>query len=81
MEKEILEQIIISIEAWEDPEKVGEEVRPLEDAIRLHTLNDVVMESLLDIIQTHKDDYELGRIISTLYIPIKVILNDDTINT
>jgi hypothetical protein len=43
METEILEQIIISIEAWDDLEKIGEEVRPLEDAIRSYTLNDIIL--------------------------------------
>jgi hypothetical protein len=80
METEILEQIIISIEAWDDLEKIGEEVRPLEDAIRSYTLNDIdpVMEALLEMIQDYPDDYDLGRVIKSIYIPIKVILNDPT---
>lgn len=82
METEILEQVIISIEAWNDPIMIGEEIRAMRDTIRSKTIKDIdpVMEALLDIIETYTDDYQLGRIVTALYIPIKVIL-DDTKNT
>jgi hypothetical protein len=78
METEILEQVIISINAWNELDKVGEEIRAMEDTIRSKTIVDIdpVMDALLDIIENHPDDYELGRIIKALYIPIKVILDD-----
>jgi uncharacterized protein Yka (UPF0111/DUF47 family) len=78
METEILEQIVISLESWKDLNKVGEEVRAMEDTIRSKVEHNIdpVMEALLDLIQTHKNDYELGRIIRTIYIPIRTILDD-----
>jgi hypothetical protein len=80
METEILQQIIISIDAWNDFEKIGEEIRAMEDTIRSYTLNDIdpVMEALLEMIEDYPDDYDLGRVIKSIYIPIKVILNDPT---
>ena len=78
METEILEQIVISLESWKDLNKVGEEVRAMEDTIRSKVEHNIdpVMEALLDIIETHKNDYELGRIIRTIYIPIRTLLDD-----
>jgi|LakMenEpi03Aug12_release.lakeMendotaPanAssembly.Ray.scaffolds.fasta_scaffold68022_8 uncharacterized protein Yka (UPF0111/DUF47 family) len=78
METEILEQIVISLESWKDLNKVGEEVRAMEDTIRSKVEHNIdpVMEALLDLIQTHKNDYELGRIIRTIYIPIRTLLDD-----
>lgn len=82
METEILEQVVISIEAWDEYDKIGEEIRAMEDTIRSKTLNNIdpVMEALLDLIINHPNDYELGRIIRAIYIPIRIIL-DDTKNT
>ena len=78
METEILEQVVISIEAWRDFEKVGEEVRAMEDTIREKVENNIdpVMEALLDMIQSNKNDYDLGKILRAIYIPIIIILND-----
>ena len=78
METEILEQVIISIEAWRDFEKIGEEVRAMEDTIREKVENNIdpVMEALLDMIQSNKNDYDLGKILRAIYIPIIIILND-----
>ena len=78
METEILEQVVISIEAWRDFEKVGEEVRAMEDTIREKVENNIdpVMEALLDMIQSNKNDYDLGKILRAIYIPLKIIIND-----
>jgi len=78
METEILEQIVKSLEFWRDFEKVGEEVRSMEDTIRSKVENNIdpVMEALLDIIETHKNDYELGKTIFRIYIPIRTLLDD-----
>jgi hypothetical protein len=83
METEILEQIIISLEAWNDPIIVGEETRALKAAIYSKVIKDIdpVMDALLEIIETYEDDYDLGKVLRTLYIPIKVMLNDDKKNT
>lgn len=80
MKSEILEQVVISIEAWDDLQTIGEEVRCLEEAIKSKTLNDIdpVMEALLDLIVSYPNDYDLGRMIKALYIPIRIILNDKT---
>jgi hypothetical protein len=50
----------------------------MEDTIRSKVEHNIdpVMEALLDLIQTHKNDYELGRIIRTIYIPIRTLLDD-----
>jgi hypothetical protein len=79
---EILEQVIISIEAWNDFDKIGEEIRAMEETIRYKTIIDIdpVMEALLEMIEDYPDDYDLGRVIRSIYIPIKVILNDNTTN-
>lgn len=78
METEILEQIVISLEFWKDNEKVGEEVRSMEETIRDKFYNnlDPVMDALLEIIEKSENDYQLGKILRTIYIPLKVILND-----
>lgn len=78
METEILEQVVISIEAWDDLQTIGEEVRCLEEAIRSKTLNNIdpIMEALLDLIVSYPNDYDLGRMIKAIYIPIIIILND-----
>jgi hypothetical protein len=83
METEILEQIIISLESWNDPVKVGEETRAMRDTIYSKVIKDIdpVMDALLEIIETYEDDEQLGKVLRNLYIPIKVILNDDTTNT
>lgn len=81
METEILEQVIISIEAWDDDlQTIGEEVRCLEETIRMKTLNNIdpTMEALLDLIVSHPNDYELGRIIRAIYIPIRILLDGKT---
>jgi hypothetical protein len=83
MYMEILEQIIISIEAWNDPVKVGEETRAMRDTIYSKVIKDIdpLHEALLEIIETYEDDYELGKVLRNLYIPIKVTLNDYKKNT
>jgi hypothetical protein len=83
METEIIEQVVTSVEFWKDYEKIGEEVRPLEDAIRNQILKediDPVMEFLLDVINKYPNDYDLGKIIKSVYIPLKLII-DDSENT
>lgn len=78
METEILEQIVISLESWREHDKVGEEVRAMEETIRdkFHNNLDPVMDALLEIIEKSENDYQLGKILRTIYIPLKVILND-----
>ncbi len=78
METEILEQIIISLESWKDHEKVGEEVKAMEEAIRdkFHNNLDPVMDALLELIEKSENDYQLGKVLRTIYIPLKVIVND-----
>jgi methenyltetrahydromethanopterin cyclohydrolase len=77
METEIIEQIVISIEAWKDYEKIGEEVRAMEEAISKEAENNVepVIEFLLEVIRKY-NDYDLGKILRGVYIPLKVIVND-----
>lgn len=81
MDTEIIEQVVISIEAWKDYEKIGEEVRAMEEAISKEAENNIdpVMDFLLDIIRKY-DDYNLGKILETVYIPLKLII-DDSENT
>jgi len=77
METEIIEQIVISIEAWKDYEKIGEEVRAMEEAISKEAENKIepVIEFLLDVIRKY-NDYDLGKILRAVYIPLKVIIDD-----
>ena len=77
METEIIEQVVISIEAWKDYEKIGEEVRAMEETISKEAENNIdpVMDFLLEII-TKYNDYDLGKILRGVYIPLKVIVND-----
>ena len=79
METDIIEYIVTSVEFWKDYEKIGEEVRPLENAIRNQTLKEdinPVMEFLLDMINKYPSDYDLGKIIKSAYIPLKLIIDD-----
>ena len=77
METEIIEQVVISIEAWKDYEKIGEEVRAMEEAISKEAENKIepVIEFLLEVIRKH-NDYDLGKILRAVYIPLKVIIDD-----
>ena len=77
MDTEIIEQVIISIEAWKDYEKIGEEVRAMENTIseQLENNNDAILEFLLTIIRTY-DDYTLGKILRGVYIPLKIVIDD-----
>ena len=77
METEIIEQVVISIEAWKDYEKIGEEVRAMEEAISKEAENKIepVIEFLLDVIRKY-NDYDLGKILRGVYIPLKVIIDD-----
>lgn len=77
METEIIEQIVISIEAWKDYEKIGEEVRAMEETISKEAENNIdpVMDFLLEII-TKYNDYDLGKILRGVYIPLKLIIDD-----
>jgi len=81
METEIIEQVVISIEAWKDYEKIGEEVRAMEEAISKEAENNIdpVMDFLLDVIRKY-NDYDLGKILETVYIPLKLMI-DDSENT
>jgi methenyltetrahydromethanopterin cyclohydrolase len=81
METEIIEQVVISIESWKDYEKIGEEVRAMEEVISKEAENNIdpVMEFLLDIIRKY-NDYDLGKILRGVYIPLKLII-DDSQNT
>jgi hypothetical protein len=81
MDTEIIEQVVISIEAWKDYEKIGEEVRAMEEAISKEAENNIdpVMDFLLDVIRKY-NDYDLGKILETVYIPLKLMI-DDSENT
>jgi hypothetical protein len=81
MDTEIIEQVVISIEAWKDYEKIGEEVRAMEEAISKEAENNIdpVMDFLLDVIRKY-NDYDLGKILEAVYIPLKLII-DDSENT
>jgi methenyltetrahydromethanopterin cyclohydrolase len=81
METEIIEQVVISIEAWKDYEKIGEEVRAMEETISKEAENNIdpVMDFLLEVIRKY-DDYDLGKILRGVYIPLKLII-DDSQNT
>jgi|688.fasta_scaffold309065_2 hypothetical protein len=81
METEIIEQVVISIEAWKDYEKIGEEVRAMEETISKEAENNIdpVMDFLLEIIRKY-NDYDLGKILRGVYIPLKLII-DDSENT
>jgi len=78
MELEIISSIVDSLETWKDPSKIGEEVRSMKDAIRQKSENDIdpVMEGLYQMIDLFEDDYQLGKAIRQIYIPLKVIVND-----
>lgn len=78
MELEIISSIVDSLETWKDPSKIGEEVRSMKDAIRQKSENDIdpVMEGLYQMIDLFEDDYQLGKAIRKIYIPLKVIVND-----
>jgi hypothetical protein len=77
MDTEIIEQVIISIEAWKDYKTIGEEVRAMEKTIseQLENNNDAILEFLLTIIRTY-DDYTLGKILRGVYIPLKIVIDD-----
>jgi methenyltetrahydromethanopterin cyclohydrolase len=77
MESEIIEQVVISIEAWKDYEKIGEEVRAMEETISKEAENNIdpVMDFLLEVIRKY-DDYDLGKILRGVYIPLKLIIDD-----
>jgi methenyltetrahydromethanopterin cyclohydrolase len=77
METEIIEQVVISIEAWKEYEKIGEEVRAMEETISKEAENNIdpVMEFLLEVIRKY-DDYDLGKILRGVYIPLKLIIDD-----
>jgi hypothetical protein len=77
METEIIEQVVISIEAWKEYEKIGEEVRAMEETISKEAENNIdpVMEFLLEVIRKY-DDYDLGKILRAVYIPLKLIIDD-----
>ena len=77
METEIIEQVVISIEAWKEYEKIGEEVRAMEETISKEAENNIdpVMDFLLEII-TKYNDYDLGKILRGVYIPLKLIIDD-----
>jgi methenyltetrahydromethanopterin cyclohydrolase len=77
METEIIEQVVISIESWKEYEKIGEEVRAMEETISEQVQNNIdpVMEFLLDVIRKY-NDYDLGKILRGVYIPLKVIIDD-----
>ena len=77
MDTEIIEQVIISIEAWKDYKMIGEEVRAMENTIseQLENNNDAILEFLLTIIRTY-DDYTLGKILRGVYIPLKIVIDD-----
>jgi hypothetical protein len=81
METEIIEQVVISIEAWKEYDKIGEEVRAMEETISKEAENNIdpVMDFLLEIIRKY-DDYDLGKILRGVYIPLKLII-DDSQNT
>jgi hypothetical protein len=81
METEIIEQVVISIEAWKEYEKIGEEVRAMEETISKEAENNIdpVMDFLLEVIRKY-DDYDLGKILRGVYIPLKLII-DDSQNT
>jgi hypothetical protein len=81
MDTEIIEQVVISIEAWKDYEKIGEEVRAMEETISKEAENNIdpVMDFLLDVIRKY-NDYDLGKILETVYIPLKLMI-DDSENT
>jgi methenyltetrahydromethanopterin cyclohydrolase len=81
MDTEIIEQVVISIEAWKEYEKIGEEVRAMEETISKEAENNIdpVMEFLLEVIRKY-DDYDLGKILRGVYIPLKLII-DDSENT
>jgi hypothetical protein len=79
MEHEIIDQIVQSLETWnENPESVGEEVRAMRESIYEKSLDDddELLYSIYHIIELYSDDYELGRAIRRIYIPLKVMLND-----
>jgi hypothetical protein len=77
MDTEIIEQVIISIEAWKDYKMIGEEVRAMENTIseQLENNSDAILEFLLTIIRTY-DDYTLGKILRGVYIPLKIVIDD-----
>ena len=77
METEIIEQVVISIEAWKEYEKIGEEVRAMEETISKEAENNIdpVMDFLLEVIRKY-DDYDLGKILRGVYIPLKLIIDD-----
>ena len=81
MDTEIIEQVIISIEAWKDYKMIGEEVRAMENTISEQVENNIdpILEFLLTVIRTH-DDYTLGKILRGVYIPLKIVI-DDSQNT
>jgi methenyltetrahydromethanopterin cyclohydrolase len=81
MDTEIIEQVVISIEAWKEYEKIGEEVRAMEETISKEAENNIdpVMDFLLEVIRKY-DDYDLGKILRGVYIPLKLII-DDSENT
>jgi hypothetical protein len=78
MDTEIITQIVNSLETWRDAEKVGEEVRAMNDAIINKSINDddPTLEALITIIENFPNDYDLGKAIRRIYIPLKIMVND-----
>lgn len=78
MDTEIITQIVNSLETWRDAEKVGEEVRAMNEAIINKSINDddPTLEALITIIENFPNDYDLGKAIRRIYIPLKIMVND-----
>ena len=74
MKKELLLYIITSVDYWELDNKIGEEVRMLEENIKDLCINreEPVLEYILMLIEDYLSDKDLGREIKSIYIPILI---------
>jgi hypothetical protein len=75
METELINQIVQSLETWNEPQRVGEEVRAMTDTL-IADQEDEVYFFLLNIIESNPNDYDLGKAIRRIYIPLKTLVND-----
>jgi hypothetical protein len=81
MDKAIVGYVVSSLEVWRENEKVGEEVRLMQEAIENHLITELepALEVILDLIDKYPDDKELGSQLRKIYIPLKVHYEGKTI--
>jgi hypothetical protein len=74
MKRDLLFFILTGINLWEDDAKLGEEVRMLYENIQDLCINrnEPVLEYISEQIEDNLSNYELGREIKSIYIPILI---------